>query len=563
MNHPIKLYVTSRRHQPKTTEIKQHEIEVGPATINDENVIRFISWIYGWNFINVEGFPQISKSDVLSEIQSFIEENGSASLVGETVDTHLQEFVKSLLSSFSSAIESCTSFMTKPEENPTLPNHFVMSMPPTTLFEIYDKMSITTDYRSFIPQTSHNLLTQELEYYQTTKNFRNYTGILTGAYLKMRRMLVEEPNADLNYIFKESMEHGYEMNFNSNNNNKYLVILKANIADYIDAMENAIKFKYGFQIIQKNLLHNFPKNYLYYLLLQNIKSLELATTTEVLHQVIDNILEKSANFLSCLYEGDDSMRDDLKNTHVIQPLSNMVDTLDVIHRGLIKYNKLEMSHLGCPYGMVDLTSATLFQIILYLMCNGIDSSKTIALCIHSFGSILVDLFYQRIITNVWHKDNPTDIHIKNVISKYNVVYRKYNINSLNELMTQKGRQYNIEIQELCKEFGEEYYDFLLTFRFGIEERHRYNMEAFARKINSQLAADESKTLLNVSTFGSDILTRLNEVILKHQSNDSVCLYGREIIEAVISSNGIKEFLKTYQNGTLYSYVLPAFTSDGC
>jgi len=72
--------------------------------------------------------------------------------------------------------------------------------------------------------------------------------------------------------------------------------------------------------------------------------------------------------------------------------------------------------------------------------------------------------------------------------------------------------------------------------------------------------------INEQTFGNDLMERLRNAIKKtantNTGEDNVCIYTKGILEAVICSNGIGEFLKTFNNGEIYNMTLAGLFPDG-
>jgi len=262
--HPIKLYGISRKHNPhQITQIEETTFRITRTdeqspSITQQNAVRFVSWMFGWNFINIKEYPAISRSDVLGQIKDFVENNATSVIAGEEADNTMGNFVKEILNTFTSTVDSLSSTLLKSDEIPTMRLSIEMHMPPISVFELIKKILHTDGLlekintpgnteaeQMFIPRTSEDMLKQELEYFVHNNKFRPYTQHLTGPYIVMYKMLNDNQNTPIEQVFVESMKRAHENTFHPKTHHRGVAILKAEIADYINSLEIAVRVPIG------------------------------------------------------------------------------------------------------------------------------------------------------------------------------------------------------------------------------------------------------------------------------------------------------------------------------
>lgn len=582
--HPIKLYAVSRKHNPTTvTQIEETTFKLVRSDepspfITQQNAVRFVSWMFGWNFINIKDYPAISRSDVLGQIKDFVESNATSVIAGEEADNAMGNFVKEVLNTFTNTVDSLSSTLLKLDELPSIRLSIEMNMPPISVFELIKRLLHTNGVLEKIiiagnteveqlcmPRTSEDMLKQELEYFVHNNNeFRTYTKHLTSPYLVMYKMLKDNPNTPIEQVFAESMKRAHENTFHPNTNHKGVAILKAEIADYINSLEIAIQVPTGnerdhhFEIIRKQLLRNMYDVYQLFLLYKNFDGLKTIDSVANLHLALDHIFNETGNLLLTSLQNT-SIASSEYDKRITNPMNTLMHNLQELHIQLCLYVQFKENKLGYPYGMVDLISANLFQIML-LMMAGIDQNTTTKLCIHMFGCVIVDLFFQRLMTHIWDREPPICAYTNYIMSKYKPIQAKYKINQLSQLKTDtKAILFQNELKQLIatENLDNTFLDFLLTFKFSPADRHAFNTESFARKIRSEMG-----TNIQPHTFGKDLLSNLNNAIVNSQATaNSIYLYDRSIISAVFFSSGVEEFAKSFNGGSLYQNALSALLSD--
>lgn len=585
LTHPIKLHGVSRRHYGHNLfQIEEKLFNIiradhKPPSITQKDAVQFISWIHGWGFIRIKEYPHISRTDVLEQIKDYVENNANMFMADEATEQKLGSFIKELLQTLTDTIDSMSSTLLSIDENPDIRLPLQMHMPPLSVFELFKKIvqsgcDINNIEHLCIPQTSEKMLKDELEYFSYNKMFRPYTQHLTGPYLVIYKLLTDNPNADLAYVYQEALKKSHEMTF-LYNQHKGLSILKAEVADYINSLEIAVMVTaendriHHFEILRKQLLRHMNNSYQLFLFYQNFDKLKNITTYENLHLVLDDILKKPAKLLLNMLENQSIAETEYEN-HIVKPMATLFKNLEGIHVELCKYTQYKDSKLGYPYGMVDIISAHLFQIVL-LMMSGVDQDTTSKLCFHAFGSVIVDFFYQRILT-VWKAEPPISPYTNYVLSKYKPI-QKYKINTLSQLTSDPNvNAFQSEIKALIEQekWDNSFFDFLLTFNFNFNDRYVYNLESFARKLKAEHNAN-----IQEKTFGKDILEKINEEIRKSQAAldnmhegrkhdpNAIYLYTKKVIFAVIFATGVNEFIKKFHNGSLYAEALVALSqTDG-
>jgi hypothetical protein len=580
--YPIKLYVTSRKHNPdqikqiEETEYKITRSDQQSPSITYQNALRFVSWMFGWNLIDIKDYPKISRSDVLGQIKDFIENNTTSIIAGEEADNTMGNFVKEILSTFTSTVDSLSNTLLNVDEMPNIRLPVEMPMPPISVFELIKRTIGCSDpIQMCIPRTSEDMLRRELEYFVHNNNqFKAYTHHLTGPYLVMYKMLNDNPNTPIEHVFNEAMKRAHENTFQSHTQHMGIAMLKAEIADYINSLEIAVQVPHGnerdqhFEIMRTQLLRNMYDVYQLFLIFKNFDAFKKIENVSNLHLALNDILSEAGNLLVAVLSNPAIASREYEQ-HVTRPMHTVLHNLQELHVQLCLYLRFQKSKFGYAYGMVDVISAQLFQIML-LMMAGVDQNTTTKLCIHVFGSVIVDLFFQRIMTHIWDRDPPIDSTYTNyVISKYRPIQAKYKINQLSQLsLDPRANQFQDDLKQLIEteKFDNTFFDFLLTFNFSFTDRHAYNMQAFARKIKS-----EKNININPQTFGMDLLSNLNSAILNSQcalykidderQTKSIYLYDRSIISAVFFSSGVQEFAKSFNGGEIYKNALTALLSD--
>lgn len=600
--HPIKLYAISRKHNPaNVTQIEETTFklvrsdEPSPC-ITQQNAVRFVSWMFGWNFINIKDYPAISRSDVLGQIKDFIESNATSVIAGEEADNVMGEFVKEILNTFTNTVDSLSSTLLKLDEIPSIRLSIEMDMPPISVFELIKRLLYTDGVLEKItmrgnteveqlcmPRTSEDMLKQELEYFVHNNNeFRPYTKHLTTPYFVMYKMLKHDPNTPIEHVFAESMKRAHENTFHPNTRHKGVAILKAEIADYINSLEVAIQVPVGsgerdhhFEIIRKQLLRNMYDVYQLFLLYKNFDGLKTIDSLANLHLALDHIFNETGDLLLTSLQNP-SIASSEYDKLITNPINTLMHNLQELHIQLCMYVQFKENKLGYPYGIVDIISANLFQIVLLLIA-GIDQNTTTKLCIHMFGCVIVDLFFQRLITHIWDREPSICAYTNYIMSKYKPIQTKYKINKLSQLTRDniKADSFQHELRQLIEteKLDASFFDFFLTFKFSPAERHAYNTESFARKIRSETmsAGDDTplKPTIDINiqphTFAKDLLFNLNAAIVNSQATlsvaNSIYLYDRSIISAVFFSSGVEEFAKSFNGGSLYQNALSALLSD--
>lgn len=574
MSQPIKLQGTSRRHNPKNYNIELATFSIkgkdlSELSISNRDAYKFLSWLCGWNYIGIKNFPKITRSDVLSEVQSFIDTNACAILEGESSDPNMTNLIKEMLKTFASTLHSLEDLKLDQNVNPKNERILDVMIPCESLFKL-------AKLRAYARPSTDEMLTRELNYFKQHHHFNSkYSGLITKSYYKMRYLGEKESevNGDcwLKQIFEDAKIDAYENRKDMYTADEYIAHLKADILDYIDAFELAIETRDDakFNIIRFNLFKNMPDNYLLYLCLLHFETLKSASCINNFHELLNGIFTEPAIFLEVLMNNTEEELYANYENFVTKPYQLMGEYVNKIHIQLVKYLNLtppeikiddqgnthvKENDLGVAYGMVDLISGHLLQILLYLM-SGISGEYASRLCIHTLGCIVVDLFYQRIVTEVWDNPNTTDIHIRNVIWELNQIQIKHKVYTKSAL-TMAFQQ---DIKRLAEQHGNGYYSFLLTLRFPFKERLDYNLQEFARKINAERTSHEK---INEATFGNNILSLLHEVTQPASMNENMCLYSKKILQAVFNANGFSEFMKAYNNGTVYAEALKCLVSDG-
>lgn len=582
--YPIKLYGVSRKHPNpnKMTLIEEKTFNIIRADkdhpfITQQNAIQYISWICGWGFIRIDEYPYISRTDVLEQIKDYVENHATLFMADETTEQKMGSFIKELLSTLANTIDSMSSTLLPIDESPNIRLPLQMHMPPLSVFELFKKI-IQSEWKYediehyCIPSTSEQMIKDELEFFAQNKTLRPYTQHLTGSYLVIYKMLTDDPNADLQQVFYEAMKKSHEITFHKHTH-KGLSILKAEVADYINSLEIAVQVpasndrKQHFEIIRRQLLRNMNYSYQLFLFYKHLEEFKRIENCEQLHIAINNILAEPAQLLLNMLENRGSAELEY-HKYITTPMASMFANVEGLHVELCKYVQFKESKLGFPYGMVDIISAHLFQIVLLMMSN-VDQETTSKLCFHAFGSVIVDFFYQRVM-DVWKADVPVSPYTNYILSKYKPL-QKYKINSYAQLTTDpnvNGFQNDIKTLIEHEKLDNSFFDFFLTFNFSFNDRYIYNLESFARKLKSEHNAN-----IHEKTFGRDIIEKLNKEIITAQSAvdnmnegrkrdpNSIYLYTRKIIFAVIFATGVEEFIKTFKSGTLYNEALIALLSD--
>lgn len=596
---PIKLYGISRRHNPRdTTQIEEHTFKIlrsdeQTPSISQQNAVRFISWMHGWNFIRIENYPEISRSDVLCQIKDYVENNTTSVVAGEEVDTTMGTFVKEILNMFTSTIDSLSTTFLSATENPSIRLAINMHMPPISIFELIQKILHTDGLTNkiftpgnieaeqlCIPRTSEDMLKRELEYFAHMKEFRPYTNHLTGPYLVMYKILKDNPNAPLEQVFDEAMLKSHELTFTPNTNHKGISLLKAEIADYINSLEIAVQVPIGnerdhhFEIIRKQLVRHMYNVYQLFVLYKNFEQLKTIDNIQHLHATLDYIFTESGNLLMTILQNP-AIAKSQYDKHITEPMNALFNNVQVLHLHLCDYLQFKVNNFGYPYSMVDIISGHLFQIMLLLMA-GVDQNTTTKLCIHTFGSVIVDMFFQRLMINIWERNPPISVYTSNILAKFRPIQAKYKINQLSQLSNnQNAKLFQDEIKKFIEneKLDNTFFDFLLTFKFSPSDRHTFNIQSFARKIKSEYP----KTNIQPQTFGVDIREKIYKAIAKSQAalnhmdeqkkqsgittTKSIYLYDRSIIAAVVSATGVEEFAKCFNGGSLYQNALSALLLD--
>lgn len=592
--HPISLYGVSRKHgnghqitQIEETLFKISRSDEKPPSITSQNAIRFVSWMCGWNFIRIADYPVVSRSDVLGQIKDYVENNASSHVAGEEADTAMGTFVKGVLNTFAGTIDSLSNTLLKADEIPNIRLTLSMHMPPISVFDTIRKIlesGIDGEgvEQMLLPRTSDNMLRQELEYYVNNNHtFQPYKQHLTASYLMMHKLLKDNPNADIQHVFDECMKRSHERTFQPHTHHRGVSILKAEIADYINALEIAVQIPPGnerdhhLEVIRVQLLRNMYDTYQMFLLFKHYDDIKKIDNIQSLHMAIEHIFTKIGTLLLNILQRP-ATADSEYNKYVTKPMNELITNLDAIHLELCHYVQFKETKFGYAYGMVDIISAQLFQIIL-LMMSGVDNNTTTKLCIHTFSAVIVDMFFQRLMTHVWDKQ-PTPIaspYTNYVLSRYRPIQSRFNkINRLAELNTNPDANlYQEAIKNLIEQekWDNSFFDFLVAFNFSFADRHTYNLQSFARKIKS-----ENNTDILPHNFGWDLLDRLTSAITESQSimnkmieqrggsqqmPKPIYLYDRSIISAVIFACGVEEFVKRFDHGTLYKSALSALLSD--
>lgn len=563
---PINLYGVSRYHRQHLqiieSEFKVTRSEEQQPAISPQNAIRFVSWINGWNFVRIQGFPQVSRSDIINQIRFFIENNTTPTISDERVDEQMDSLVKSVLTTFAGTIDSLSNTLLNVDETPNITTELTMHIPPISIFETINIL-INDPNVELMPMTTESMLRTELQYYmENNKTFRPYDKPITTPYLMMIRLLQNQPNADLNEVLNQAYKVSHEITFQPNTNNLGVAILKRQIADYLNALEIAIPLTDGqerdhhFELIRRQLLMHMYDKYQLTLLFTHFEDLKKIHNEKELHIFIDHIFQ-SVGKLICTIQQNPSTLSSHYEKYVAKPLAELTKNLQLFHIELCSYTQFKENKFGYPYSMADIISAHLFQIMLLMMSN-VDHNTLTKLCVHTFGIVLVDLFYQRLITHIWLRQPPVNsTYIEYVLNKFKPIQQKFNINSFNQLQTNlKSNEYQIQIKNLVEEerWDNSFFDFLLTLNFSYADRHKYNLHAFAKKIYT----NKGETSLQ-QDFCGDILNNLNSAINSCQMNkpyeqNNIYLYNTDIIGAVYNSKGVEHFLKTFNGGTVYQNV---------
>lgn len=591
--YPIDLYVVSRRHphlnENQIKEIEETSVQITqtdqpPPSITPQNVVRFISWMVGWDFIRNKDFPPISKQDVLNQIKDFVEKNTSKCIAGEDEEPSPTAFIRDILNTFTDTIDSLSSTLLKVEILPHVRPNFEFHIPPFTAFRIVQnaiEAKIIPTPELLLPHTSETILKEELEYYVNNGHFRRYKQLLTDSQLMMYRLFQQTPNMDPHLVFEQSMNVSYERTFQANTSLFGVALLKAEIADFINSLEIAVQTSSGderdhhFEAIRIHIIRNMYDSDQLYLILKEFEEIKKITTVEVLHSAIEQLFTPIGTLLSTMLNDPTTFQSNYEE-FIIKPTQILIQNLNHIHTQLCVYTTFRNNDFGLPHSMVDIISAHMFQILL-LMMAGIDESTTTKICIHIFGTVLVDMFYQRLIKEIWTRI-PTndgsvqykDRHIKYVMTRAAPISKKYNIVHLSQLSkmnpSPNAKPFQDAILALIKKekWDNTFFDFLLTYNFSEEDRHTYNVQAFARK----LATPTTDKKTNVETFGRDIVQNITRAIIQsqsiHQQNQHhqryLYLYDRSIISAVLFSHGVEDLLKTFKGGTFYHTALSALLS---
>jgi hypothetical protein len=586
MEQKIKLYGISRKHLWGGGSA-DHFIEETPFkithkfttddqfTISHESALRYLSWISGWNFANFGNLPKFTKSDIMEQIQTHIRQNSTSFIESEESDQSMKKMIEDVLTYFTHTIESMSSSFLSAEALPSyIPtDDITLFVPPISTFNLARRMQEMNNTRDaidiIIPKKSDEMIESQLKHYVQFNELPAYKDILTLSYITLYRGIRE--GLPIEQIINDSKAAAYENRFEWNTDNECVAILKAEIADLIDALEIAVRADprtrvEHFKIIEKKLQQEVFGSHQIYLIYQNFEKIKHIQIIPQLHMFLNELFIEDAALLEHLIKHP-AVFDSEYVRHVLDPMSIVYKNIQLVHNSLNAYTQFKPNNLGTPYpyGSAELLAAYLFQLMLFMMTD-MSSEMIQTMCVHIFGSVVIDIIYQRILTNVWKRIPPVDNYTKGIISQYNEIFKQYKISSMAQLRTSpNSNQYQKEISNLIQtanldgSFG----DFLITYNFSFHERYEYNLYSFAKRIKDQYP----NISINENTFGKDMYKNMNDAIKASQNahgpNNTVYLYDKTVMLTVFNAEGVDQIIKQYKGGELYKSALEALSGNGC